>query len=240
MEMGYFCGVAIVECILGNSDSRQLKDIIIMELLPKSYSIKMLGNWNPAIFYRQQWILKNILEQEQAEFQLAYPVDDPNAPRLLSFNGIHLIPEKNTLTLLPKIPTLTGMLHCQSYMLKILELLNHTPVTNCGINYSFSGQEDLRRITDQYELKDENHIDSSRYQWQESRITRRYRVNDQQYLNLSVIYSETKVELEFNYHYELADINKYVSIFKEDEITSTFENAKEFLSKVFDLSLQGD
>ena len=52
-----------------------------------TFNIVLLGAWNPAIF-SESWVTENLAESADSAVTVAYPIDDPNAPRKIDFEGI--------------------------------------------------------------------------------------------------------------------------------------------------------
>jgi len=65
-----------------------------MRPIANSFSIVVLGAWNPSIF-TPEWIVNNLAESEECDVQVAFPIDDPTAPRRMTFDGITLFPGRS-------------------------------------------------------------------------------------------------------------------------------------------------
>ncbi len=204
-----------------------------------SFCIILLGAWNPSIF-NQDWILKNLINDVNAQITIAFALDDPTAPRKITFNGINLFPGRKQLLLSPEEPTLEGMLECSTMLNKIIELLGHTPVGSAGLNFSFQETDNLIQLLNAFDLPDSADIKEQDYTLNGSRIERRFKLKDGHILNLALQESEANngAEINFNFHYELSDISKYKSLFTENHMTERYQRATDFCKNIYAIELE--
>lgn len=201
-----------------------------------SFSIVLLGAWNPSIF-SQEWIKEYIAEPDTENFTIAFPLDDPTAPRKISFEGVNVFPGRKQLLLQPEDPCVDGMKKCASVLVKILELLVHTPVTLCGINFSFEEDDDLEKLFSILSLSDRDDIPQSEYICEVTSIVRRFLLSDENVLNLTLSDERGSGQIGFNFHYEFGDIQRYRELFESDRVEQKFNEALEFCQSTYGLNL---
>lgn len=205
-----------------------------------SFNIVLLGSWNRAIF-KPDWLLKNVCSQGTQDVSVAFPTDDPAAPWKIVFEDVMLFPGSRQLTVVSKSLTRNGINKCEEVLSKIVALLIHTPVTNCGINFSFSETVQTRSVFSALEAQDRNVINQGDgYTIANSNLTRRIRCKDDVTLNLALSDAEGVATIGFNFHYELNDIGKYGAMFRGGEAGRRFDEAIDFCQRVYGLELNED
>lgn len=203
-----------------------------------SYSVVVNGAWNPSIF-SQEWILANLADDQTDNLTMAFPLDDPTSPRKLGFDGIFLYPGRKQLLLAPEDPTLEGMNKCKDKLISILQLLVHTPVSTCGINYRFLESNNLAGLLDVLNIADDNNISDDEFVRENTNVTRSFRLQDGAKLNLTISDAgQQGVQIGFNYHYELNDVEAYREIFDGGHIEQRFEQSIQFCRDTYGLALE--
>lgn len=110
-----------------------------MQLVQDQSSIVVLGVWNPAIL-NPSWLARMVHEipggegvQVQAEQFLFVP---GQAPRF-TLSGVRYSPNRNRLIIQPTETSEDNYRRVQRSVVRILDLLPHTPVAGIGQNYIF-------------------------------------------------------------------------------------------------------
>ncbi len=205
-----------------------------------SFSIVILGSWNPSIF-SQEWILKHLCQPGTTNFTISFPLDDPTAPRKIDFDDISIFPGRKQLLLQPQTTNIDGMKKCSIVATKILQLLMHTPVTHCGINFSFEEKNQLEKIFGVLGFVDRTAIDAQKYKLEGSSASRKFRLTDGNVLNLMLSDNEGVGQIGFNFHYELFDIEKYRVMFEGGQhVEGRFSEAVAFCQSTYGLKLDDE
>lgn len=210
-----------------------------MQPIKDSYSIVMLGAWNPNIF-NQEWIINHITEPSTENITMAFPLDDPTAPRKISFEDINLFPGRKQLLLQPEEPSIEGMKKCSSILAKILNLLTHTPVTFCGINFSFEEKIILDKLYPLFSFDDSETIPEEKYALKTSTIIRKFQLSDENILNLELTHKNGNFKISFNFHHTFHDIQKYCQLFQSDYIQQKFNESLDFCQRTYNLNIEDE
>jgi len=206
----------------------------------ESFSVVLLGSWNRSIF-SPEWLLKHICSAGTEKVFLAYPSDDPTGAIKIDFEDISLYPGPRQLMVVSKNPTKEGIKKCEDVVAKIIGLLVHTPVTFCGINFSFVETENTVSIFKVLSASDKSDIaQKGGYSIVSSGLVRRLQRNDKLTLNLTLTDADGVATIAFNFHYELNDIYKYKELFSKDEAANRLDDAIKFCKEVYELNLEED
>jgi len=210
-----------------------------MRPTPDSYSIVVLGAWNPSIF-TPEWIVSNLADGEQCDIQVAFPIDDPTAPRRITFEGINFFPGRRQISLSPTIPDLDGMNKCAAILVKILALLIHTPVSGAGVNFSFSEDNPTEQMNSAL-LPSDSDLILGEYPIKETKIHRVLKRDDDKHiLNFTLAQNDKGIALSFNFHYDIATVNGYQELFSSNIIGKHFNAAIAFTSQCYEIALEAD
>ncbi|MES9974908.1 MAG: hypothetical protein ABW094_11650 [Candidatus Thiodiazotropha sp.] len=197
-----------------------------------SFSIVVLGAWNPLIF-SPEWILKNITHTDESKITLAYAVDDPEAPRKLSFDGINLLPSKKSLQIIPDTPHVDPLIAGSEFLVRILDLLEHTPIFATGINFAFTENTTIEQINNALNASDSGSI-LDNYQIKGTSLQRKLqRDNDEHVLNFSLSENEKSHTLNFNFHYETPSAQDCRNIFEGNMINNHHTEAVTFCKDIY-------
>ncbi len=210
-----------------------------MRPIPDSYSIVVLGAWNPSIF-SPEWVVSNLADADQSDVQIAFPIDDPTAPRRITFEGVIFFPGRRQIILSPAEPSIDGMKKCSSVLVKILTLLTHTPVSSAGVNFSFSEENPTEQIQNALFPSDNSSILND-YTIQETKIHRILkRDTDNHLFNFTLTQNATDCILSFNFHYETSSVDGYRDLFSDNTVENHFDTAIEFAHKNYEITLDTD
>jgi hypothetical protein len=170
-----------------------------MNFLDDTFSIVIVGRWNPSIF-SPQWVKANLCAEADSEVTLAISISDIESPNLIQFEGIRLFPSNRRIEIKPVVQSAVNMTKCARVAAQILELLPHTPVTALGINFSFEEQQAPDLITSLITFGDAANINADTYQLQAFSTQRSFRRNGNFDLNLSNHSKDRRTWIDFNYH----------------------------------------
>lgn len=204
---------------------------------PNYFNIVLNGAWNPSIF-NQDWLLKHVCEEGTEEITISFPVEDPTAPRKIEFNGLVLFPGRKQLIIQPSIPDLEGIKNCAEKVVKILNLLSHTPIAMCGINFAFEEENNLGGIFQSLNFSDRARIDDTKYRLNLTNSTRQFVLSDEHILNLTLSDEGSKGQLKFNFHYQLNNLREYCELLTSNHIEMRFLEAVSFCKDVYELEFE--
>lgn len=208
-----------------------------MRPVKDSFNILLFGAWNPSIF-SQKWMLENLADNDDSDIITAYPLEDPTAPRKISFDGINMYPGRKQLLLSPEDTKLKGSKIAANKLTKILDLLNHTPLGNYGINFRFIESNNLKKLQNDLDFDSKSLIDSSTYELLSSNVTRSFKMNDKCLLNFTISDTNDGIVLAFNFHHDLTDISNIKALVTEDYIEERYNQAILFCENVYNLSIE--
>jgi len=202
-----------------------------------SFSIVVLGAWNPSIF-SPEWIVSHLADGKECDVQIAFPIDDPTAPRRITFEGINFFPGRRQISLSPISPEIVGMKKCSSVLVKLLTLLLHTPVSSAGVNFSFSEENPTEQMLSALVPSDSSLI-LEEFRIKETKIHRALKQDvDKHVLNFTLIQNEKTCVLSFNFHYETVPENGYKELFSSDTVEEHFGQAVELAKKFYGIDLE--
>lgn len=204
-----------------------------------TFNIVVVGAWNPSIF-NHTWIQSNLINNADTPLSVAFPLDDPTAPRKIGFDGLSLYPGRKQLLLSPDSLDSDGIKLCANKLIRILELLVHTPVGSCGVNFHFEESSNLVRVLGALNMNEQGDIDTDSYALASSNVTRKFQVQDQVGLemNLSIMNTPNGITLGFNFHNESTDLNGVRELITEDYVEGLYNRAIVFCKDVYDLELE--
>ena len=203
----------------------------------ESFSIVMLGSWNPSIF-STEWVLKHLADEDESEVELAYPLDDPTAPRKITFEGISMFPGRKRLMLNPVEPTVEGMEKCAKVAFKIISLLSHTPIGNMGVNFSFTESENTNDLDDSFFTPNLTNILGEYVINQASYSRSLSKEGDDFVLSYSVTQSEESYTLSYNFNYSQSDVGFYKECLESDIVKKHYDEAVAFSVKYHNIELE--
>lgn len=209
-----------------------------MRPVSNSFSIIVLGAWNPSIF-SPEWVSNYLLNDKEENVEIAFSIDDPTAPRKITFEGITLFPGRRQLHLTSSIPNLDGIKKCSEVLLKVLSQLGHTPIFKAGLNFSFSEEGSNQALVDALSPSDDPSILDG-YSINNTRIDRSLssNSNNDYVLNLSIAQKEDAYSISFNFHYESVDIDKCKEIFVDPVIDEHFDSAIVLAKNAYNIELE--
>lgn len=206
-----------------------------MKSLAGEFSIVVLGAWNPSIF-NEDWI-KTHLIQDVVDFQIAYPVEDVTAPRRISFSNINFFPGRKKLEVSPQEPTLENMKDCQQLMVKVFNLLSHTPIVEMGINFGFE-TDDTEELAKLFNMQDNPDI-LAEFAIKGTMVRRTLHNEGRAgVLNLTIDNYQGNYQLRLNYHYAGMKTQDYRALLQDDYVTTNHDISLALLEKLYGLKLQ--
>jgi len=205
-----------------------------METKKQYDSLVIVGIWNKAIF-TPQWVQKYVFTNEE-KIKVEYPIDNPDASLKFSSQGISLNIINQNLIFSVENPNTEKFSNLAQKAISVCRALAHTPIFCFGVNHYFECHKD--------EIKDKNIFDFSNFQLLQDKGYELISMRNQQTLKfkhhiLNIIWSinDDKVQVEFNNHYDVSDINSFFSIFNEDILSERLEESKSYINNIYGLSV---
>ncbi|MDT4289563.1 hypothetical protein RO575_08330 [Methylomonas sp. MO1] len=200
-----------------------------------SYNIVIVGAWNPSIF-NPQWINKNLLTEGE-EATIAFPLNDTSLPVQISIPNIKLYPSAQRLEIKPDNENSSGLEFAIDIGKKIATLLEHTPVSGIGFNFSFEDTDDIDTISSKFDLLDSTAIDANTYKLKQTIVQRIYELDSRQILNLSISYNMNSIRADFNFHFDVSNLSDVISILDEKTAIQRIAQATDFIKNVYEIDL---
>lgn len=205
--------------------------------IQESYSIVILGAWNPSIF-TPEWVLEHLADDSEAQVDIAFPLDDPTAPRRISFEGILIFPGRKRIMFTPNEATVEGLINCAKVAEKLLSLLPHTPLASLGLNFAFLASEGEELDPSPFTTPDIYSI-ANDYVTVDETINRSLHQQGKDYLlNYSIARGNSGTRISFNCHYDTNDAESMKNVFVEGNINSLYEEVISFSKSHYDLELE--
>jgi hypothetical protein len=202
--------------------------------IKEEWTIVILGAWNVSIF-NPDWLAANIFSRELTiEFGLD-PLN-PAMPRRFTADDVTIISTSSKLIIAPSNLEEATLLKAEQMACKILELLNHTPVTAIGINFGYQVKPLLDEFNGQYPT-----IRSDKFTEQslivQSRLFK-WTISDRgQIINLSCNINDEEARLKFNFHNTVTN-----TVMAKSNIAGKFivyrDKAKGILKQVFEVEVE--
>lgn len=178
------------------------------------WSIVVAGAWNTRIF-TPQWIGNGRLTQMR-ELDLAIPMDDPSAPRIVGFDNIQLEVQFARIVVKPTRTDNPTLLKLQSTVATILTELKHTPVSAVGINFAFLDEDPSAQLTRLFDLQDNGRLAESGWVIQNSNIKRELH-RDNSILNfVATLAQNGNVRFDLNYHSNVSNNTEALAAVNRD------------------------
>jgi hypothetical protein len=174
-----------------------------MQIVRNATNLNMVGAWNPAIL-QPSWLARHVFrrpEGEQVPVTMAFATI-PGAPPKWTIEGITFVPSLDNLLIEPASLEEAALSSAEDKAVTILEMLPHTPIAAFGENFQFMDNQPTPDLLRVFELNDdagerieaENELSSTS-------ITTSLQLSDC-LLNLSRQFSDGRLTLKFNFHYE--------------------------------------
>ena len=213
-----------------------------MKPVNNSFSIVLIGSWNPGIFTQADWVIENLIEDREQTVEIAMPLNDPNNTPRIAFEDQNIFVNAGSLTIIPKHQTVEGLKKSAALAEKILLLLTHTPISKCGVNFSFSIDVDdkTNSLTQALLASDESDLLVNSSGRMISKVVERSIEIKDSVLNLRIAEHNNLVEMRFNYHHETGSNSQFRTMLanSNDAIDRYFKLATDICQSVYELELE--
>jgi hypothetical protein len=169
----------------------------MLEPTKGSWNIVVVGLWNISIF-SPSWLSRYVFGETDLEIE--YPIT-PGQPLRITGDRVHLIPKRDRVMLNPVELSSENLTKMETFACKLLQNLQHTPVSASGVNFGFeyTGDNADMVIDDHFQS-----IDDTRFSDQDLSLRERTFIRsldcDDWVLNLKTIIKESNLRFEFNFH----------------------------------------
>jgi hypothetical protein len=198
-----------------------------------AWSIVINGYWNRMIF-TPKWIGEKIFSVDSIE-RLVSMV--PTDPVIYQKEALRIAISERKLVITPLKLKVDCMKQAEDKAVKILELLNHTPVSAIGVNFGFIEESPSAPLLELFAYKDNTDIGTQGWDISQSKLTRTLKDSDNKILNLILSYDGKKVYLDGNFHQVANSANEASSAIKEHTSTM-YDHFMNLLKEVYGLSWQ--
>lgn len=180
----------------------------MLEAVKGRFTIVVVGSWNVAIF-SPAWIGKNILNTNTVTLEVGV---EPGLPRRLTAEDVTVIPRGSRIMVTPANTSNATLERMEDAVCRIMELLNHTPVSGVGVNFGYEVKplpshlsSDIPVLLAQ-KLASEGLVVQSR----EIKWTVGYDKERKTVLNLSVDIQRDLAIIGFNFHSDVRTIEEAI------------------------------
>ena len=196
-------------------------------------TIVIVGAWNVPLF-GPEWLSKNIFEGKDLISEISLQSNGPNVRH--TFENISITVHSDRLIVSYKELNEGAFNLAEETIVKILEILSHTPVGAMGINFGFVEEDLPTSIASLFDLKDNPEIAKNKGGVEVTEIKRLLRFEDAE-LFLKQIFADQKVYFEFNYHKDFSgteDAKKYL----KGKVGPYFQRSINLLDTLYNLKLE--
>lgn len=118
----------------------------MLERIRSDWTIVILGTWNIGIF-NPAWLTTHVFESKEVSIEFGI---EPGLPRKIIGDKIIILPMRNKLIIATAELNSSTIQKMEDVACKILDLLEHTPVTHVGINFVYKVHPVVPEIMNQF------------------------------------------------------------------------------------------
>ena len=206
-----------------------------MKIIDGSCSLVIVGKWNRYLL-TPEWVGKNLFHEETIEVE--FPINRPDlAPRYKTKDNIMFLPAVHRCQFIAPEPYDDKILEkiCV-YSKKLIEILNHTPVSALGINLGFEASIDEFENIELFSLSDSDALIDEDYVTKTIEIKRQFEINEK-LVNLSITKTPDTISFDFNYHTDIDDTKNFTDLLSDDQMKKNKNESIKMLSLVYNLTL---
>lgn len=186
----------------------------------------VVGLWNMAIF-SEEWVKSNILD-ENDEYTIQYPLGVIGSLKFVLKNVAFFI-NGNRLAFQVRVADDVAYREIVKYARRVCQKLIHTPVESFGVNFVYSGTQEL---TIDGDLK--SNCEAVKAVGSEvivTDITRSFKRSDRETLNLKTRYNGDEEILDFNFSFNVRSLNDILDLIEDDDdlIVMKHQEAKQIM-----------
>lgn len=205
-----------------------------MQIKENSYSIVLVGKWNPAIL-APNWIVANLFENNpsvQIEFSLTFDI-----PSRYKVGNITISPAVDRIIFLSNDNSDESLKLMESAAIKLCDILNHTPLVAVGINFGYIEKVNKEKLLPLMEFSDTDEITNDGWNISNQSITR-YLSKNGYLTNLTIsIDGNSDFNFDFNFQYQTLNANQ-VSEHLSGKVVDYKNQAISLLNTLYNIQIQ--
>lgn len=196
----------------------------------------IVGDWNIRIL-TPQWVAYNLFEGQEIQVEALLR---PGVQRLrYNIDNIVILPGDDRLIIGARATDDEVLQRAEQTARKVLEILPHTPIRACGVNFGFVEEVPGATLISLFELSDLGRLSDFECRALGTEIIRNLKIEEGT-LKLKHSFSDGKVSINLNFHYE-ATSPEEARAQLDGRALSCRELAYRLLSEVYELVLdEGD
>ena len=190
-------------------------------------NLVVLGAWNTSIF-TPDWVSQNLID---GDFTAEFPLNGIGSLKFstLEFSFV-IIQNRLCFQLLQHTPDANRK--AVAVLRKLLQCLQHTPVSALGANFVFlvdNTPADLAPIDSTQAIMESTHSELALFS-----VKRGFKLREKETLYLEISSAEEK-KFDFNYHFEIAKVIDALSILGDDDdfLNNKRSSAIDLMNQVF-------
>ncbi|MHB0937728.1 MAG: hypothetical protein ACYC6A_15170 [Armatimonadota bacterium] len=206
--------------------------LIDMRPIPDSCTVVLVGSWNTRLL-NISWISQHLFEGEDVtgEFSLV-----PGLPDRFSADGIRILPGEDRLIIGPTKFTDELLKGVEDKTVRILKLLQYTPLRAVGMNYVFTDIEPVTAFEEMFACAERDPLIKSLGEPDKIVIQRSFPY-DGGTVNIAVGREDTDTRISFNYNWQVAVPSEAINIL-EGKVITMKEHALETVSGSYALTME--
>ncbi|MDB5002122.1 MAG: hypothetical protein JWQ34_347 [Mucilaginibacter sp.] len=206
-----------------------------MKYKEEYFALVIVGNWNLAIF-TNEWVSKYLFDGETVTVE--YPTNSSGASPRFSYKNIRVSVFGNRLQFSVLDSTDSSFNLIEDLALKISQYLEHTPVSDLGINFVFESKT-CDELSNLFPLKDIEAYNELNFEEAQCSLIRKFKKDDYE-LNIQIIKNTNSYTLDINNTYKIVSLLQFKEIFTSGIIVKFKNDSLELLNKLYNIELENE
>jgi hypothetical protein len=183
--------------------------LVALRTKTENWTLVVVGAWNTRIF-TPEWVGGKLFQSGE----LTTEVNFTPGQSILRFthSGVSVIPQDDRLIVGVQELSAETLQRAEGVLLRLLDLLPHTPVTAFGVNLGFREARPKPELTEIFRASDHGQL-SAKYEVGRIELTRTLGM-DGGVLNLKHAFDDGAVEIHFNFHHQAAAASEAAERFR--------------------------
>ena len=205
-----------------------------MKIKSNYEALIIIGAWNRAIF-TPDWVAKFVFPGEEMTIEI--PVDNIDAsPRYSSKDlSVNIIGQKLVFSI--NNPSQENFQQMGLKAIAVCRALTHTPLLCFGINHYFQGSKNEIESTKVFDFSNYDSLNEKGYELKSMRNQQSLQF-EHHILNVIWSLENEQVTLEFNNHYNVSDVESFISVFDENLLFDRLNNSIDYIKNIYNLSVE--
>lgn len=205
-----------------------------MKLQNNYDTLVIIGAWNRAIF-SPDWVQRFVFPGEEIGIEI--PLDNLDASPRFSSNDLSICVVNQKLVFNISNPTNDKFHQVGSKAISVCRALAHTPITCFGINHYFEGSKQEIEKSNIFDFSNFDVLQNKGYELRSMRNQQSLKF-EHHILNIIWTLDGDRTSLEFNNHYEVKDVESFISVFDENMLFNRLENSTNYIKNIYGLSVE--